>query len=208
MNGGLTVRLLICAGGTGGGVYPALAVYEALKNKPNVETLWVGGEGGMEEDLVKRAGIPFRSVPAAGVHGVGLRALPGNIAKLTRGVIESRRICATSNPMCSSSPAGFVAAPWRGWAKYSHRIVRALILSRVLRSNSFYFADVVTVTAPDSKKYFSHPERIVHTGYPLRSGLSNWSREKATLTLGWILHFPPCWSLAEAKVRARSTWPS
>ncbi|TXI24693.1 MAG: UDP-N-acetylglucosamine--N-acetylmuramyl-(pentapeptide) pyrophosphoryl-undecaprenol N-acetylglucosamine transferase, partial [Nitrosomonas sp.] len=38
------MRLLICAGGTGGGVYPALAVYEALKNRhPNVETLWVGG---------------------------------------------------------------------------------------------------------------------------------------------------------------------
>ena len=58
-------------------MYPALSVYEALKSKhPNVETLWVGGEGGMEEDLVKRAGIPYRSVPAAGVHGVGLRALP------------------------------------------------------------------------------------------------------------------------------------
>src|SRR5687767_15415614 len=39
------------------------------------QTLWVGGEGGMEEDLVKRAGIPYRSIPAAGVHGVGLRKI-------------------------------------------------------------------------------------------------------------------------------------
>ena len=53
------MRLLICAGGTGGGVYPALAVHNALTDRqPGVETLWVGGEGGMEEELVKRAGIP------------------------------------------------------------------------------------------------------------------------------------------------------
>ena len=59
--GGHSVRLLICAGGTGGGVYPALAVHSALTAKvPDVDTLWVGGEGGMEESLVKRQGIPFQ----------------------------------------------------------------------------------------------------------------------------------------------------
>jgi len=55
------VRLLICAGGTGGGVYPALAVLEAFRAEhPDSEILWVGGEGGMEETLVKRMGIPSR----------------------------------------------------------------------------------------------------------------------------------------------------
>jgi len=42
-----------------------------------------------------------------------------------------------------------------------------------------YFSDVVTVTASDSKKYFSRPNRISVTGYPLRADLSAWSREKA-----------------------------
>src|SRR5512142_1354591 len=92
-NGGRTVRLLICAGGTGGGVYPAVAVFQALSARTRgVEALWVGGEGGMEAELVKRAGIPFRSIPAAGLHGVGLRALPGNAAQLTRGTLAARRI--------------------------------------------------------------------------------------------------------------------
>ena len=53
-----------------------------------------------------------------------------------------------------------------------------------------YFADVITVTAPDSKKYFSHPERIIHTGYPLRSGLLNWSREKAVTHFGLDASLP------------------
>ena len=46
------------------------------------------------------------------------------------------------------------------------------------------FADVVTVTASDSRKYFPHPERVVLSGYPLRADLSNWSREKATQRFG------------------------
>ena len=58
-----------------------MAVLQALRN--DVETvLWIGSEGGMEADLVRRAGIPFNSIPAAGVHGVGLRALPGNTWRL------------------------------------------------------------------------------------------------------------------------------
>src|SRR5688572_20832950 len=111
-NGGLSVRLLICAGGTGGGVYPALAVYEALKNKhPNMQTLWVGGEGGMEEALVNRAGISYRSIPAAGVHGVGLSALPKNIFKLIRGVNASRKILKEFKPDVLFFTGGYVAAP-------------------------------------------------------------------------------------------------
>ena len=192
MNGGLSVRLLICAGGTGGGVYPALSVYEVLKSKyPNAETLWVGGEGGMEEDLVKRAGIPFRSVPAAGVHGVGLRALPGNLAKLTRGVLESRRILKDFKPDVLFFTGGYVAAPMAIAGRdlpivlYVPDIEPGLALKFLS-----YFADVITVTAPDSKKYFSHPERIIHTGYPLRSGLLNWSREKAVTHFGLDASLP------------------
>ena len=162
-------------------MYPALAVYEALKNRhPNVEPLWVGGEGGMEEDLVKRAGIPYRSVPAAGVHGVGLHALPGNIAKLTRGVLESRRILKDFKPDVLFFTGGYVAAPMAVAGRNYPIVLYVPDIEPGLALKFLgYFADVVTVTAPDSKKFFSHPELIVHTGYPLRSGLLNWSREKA-----------------------------
>ena len=180
------MRLLICAGGTGGGVYPALAVHNALTSqRPKVETLWVGGEGGMEEELVNRAGISYRSIPAAGVHGVGLRALPGNIAKLTRGVLASRRILREFKPDVLFFTGGFVAAPMAvagrniPTALYVPDIEPGLALKFLSR-----FADVVTVTAPDSNRYFPHPERLVLTGYPLRSDLTTCSREKATQQFG------------------------
>ena len=93
------MRLLICAGGTGGGVYPALAVLQALQAEAqgnphdelapgagalDLQVLWVGSVGGMEADLVKRAGLPYTAIPAAGVHGVGLRTLPGNLLYISR----------------------------------------------------------------------------------------------------------------------------
>jgi UDP-N-acetylglucosamine--N-acetylmuramyl-(pentapeptide) pyrophosphoryl-undecaprenol N-acetylglucosamine transferase len=139
----------------------------------------------MEEELVNRAGISYRSIPAAGVHGVGLRALPGNIAKLTRGVLASRRILREFKPDVLFFTGGFVAAPMAVAGRnipttlYVPDIEPGLALKFLSR-----FADVVTVTAPDSKKYFTRPERLVLTGYPLRSDLSNWSREKATQHFG------------------------
>jgi UDP-N-acetylglucosamine--N-acetylmuramyl-(pentapeptide) pyrophosphoryl-undecaprenol N-acetylglucosamine transferase len=167
-------------------VYPALAVLEALKNKhPNVDPLWVGGEGGMEEELVNRAGIPYRSIPAAGVHGVGLRALPGNLAKLTRGMIRSRRILREFKPDVLFFTGGYVAAPMAVAGRslpivlYVPDIEPGLALKFLA-----YFSDVITVTAPDSKKYFQHPGRIIISGYPLRSDLGNWSRDKATQHFG------------------------
>ena len=106
------MRLLICAGGTGGGVYPALAVFQALTAKrSDVETLWVGGEGGMEAELVKRAGIPFTTIPAAGLHGVGLRTLPRNLSLLARGWFASRRILKEFKPDVLFFTGGYLAGP-------------------------------------------------------------------------------------------------
>ena len=106
------MRLLICAGGTGGGVYPALAVHAALTSKDSdADTLWVGGEGGMEEALVKRRGIAYKSIPSAGLHGVGLAALPRNITKLARGYFAARQILKDFKPDVLFFTGGYVAAP-------------------------------------------------------------------------------------------------
>ncbi|MBI5955237.1 MAG: undecaprenyldiphospho-muramoylpentapeptide beta-N-acetylglucosaminyltransferase [Chloroflexi bacterium] len=186
------MRLLICAGGTGGGVYPALAVHSALTSQqPRTDVLWVGGEGGMEEELVKRAGIPYRSIPAAGVHGVGLRALPGNVAKLARGVLASRRILREFKPHALFFTGGFVAAPMAvagmniPTALYVPDIEPGLALKFLSR-----FADVITVTADDSRKFFPRSKRIVLTGYPLRADLSNWSRDQAFSHFGLDASLP------------------
>ncbi len=154
------MRLLICAGGTGGGVYPALAVLQTIQG--NAEVLWIGGEGGMETQLVERNGIPFKTIPAAGVHGIGLRTLPRNLWQLGRGVFASRRILREFKPDVLFFTGGYVAVPMAlaGWKVpsllYVPDIEPGLALNTLAR-----FADRIAVTAQDSFRYFSHPGRII-----------------------------------------------
>ena len=147
------MRLLICAGGTGGGVYPALAVLQAIKD--NAEVLWIGGEGGMETQLVERSGIPFRTIPAAGVHGIGLRTLPRNLWQLGRGILASRRILREFKPDVLFFTGGYVAVPMAlaGWKVpsllYVPDIEPGLALNTLAR-----FAEKIAVTAEDSLPLF------------------------------------------------------
>ncbi len=184
------MRLLICAGGTGGGVYPALSVLAKLPRE-DVELLWVGGEGGMEAELVERQGFPYASIPAAGVHGVGLRTLPGNIAKLTRGVLASRKILREFKPDVLFFTGGYVAVPMAlaGWKIPSLLYVPDIEPGLALKALA-WFADKITVTAPTSSAYFSRTERIVTTGYPLRSELANWEKKTAREKLALMADEP------------------
>ena len=143
----------------------------------NLETLWVGSEGGMEAELVKRAGLPYRSIPAAGVHGVSLRELPRNLSQLTRGVVASRRILRGFRPDVLFFTGGYVAVPM---AIAGQRIPTLLYVPDIepglaLKALS-RFADRITVTAPDSQRYFN--KNVIVTGYPLRQDLSELGASK------------------------------
>ena len=177
------MRLLISAGGTGGGVYPALAVAGALKEK--AEMLWVGGEGGMESSLVRRAGLPFAAVPAAGVHGVGWRALPGNLLRQLRGFFAARREIKRFRPDAMFFTGGYVAVPV---ALAGIGIPKAIFVPDIepglaLRFIS-RFSSLVMVMSDRSRPYYPKRKDIVVTGYPVRSELNKYSRESGRAVLG------------------------
>ncbi|MGZ9234103.1 MAG: UDP-N-acetylglucosamine--N-acetylmuramyl-(pentapeptide) pyrophosphoryl-undecaprenol N-acetylglucosamine transferase [Anaerolineales bacterium] len=178
------MRLLICAGGTGGGVYPALAVHDALASKvADVETLWVGGESGIEESLVKRHEIPFRSIPAAGLHGVSPLVLPRNLITIGRGILAAYGILREFKPDVLFFTGGYVAVPMalagrlRPSLLYVPDIEPGIALKSLAR-----FADVIAVTTEQSQQFFN--KRVYQTGYPLRSDLARWDRQVAHKHLG------------------------
>ena len=176
------MRLMVCAGATGGGVYPALAVLQALGADVD-EVLWVGSEDGMEAELVAKAGIRFHPIPAAGVHGVGLAALPGNLWKLLKGVFAARKVIKDYKPDLLFFTGGYVAIP-TGLAGrkaptllYVPDIEPGLALKLVAR-----FANRIAVTAEDSRSYFSRKAPVAVTGYPTRTEFMDINRENAFQT--------------------------
>ncbi len=138
----------------------------------------------MEARLVERANVPFKAIPAAGVHGVGLRQLPGNLLRLARGVSAARRILREFRPDVLFFTGGYVAVPMAlagmkiPAALYVPDIEPGLALKTLAR-----FADRIAVTAEESFSYFSRRGRLALTGYPTRSGLASWTRESARRAL-------------------------
>jgi UDP-N-acetylglucosamine--N-acetylmuramyl-(pentapeptide) pyrophosphoryl-undecaprenol N-acetylglucosamine transferase len=164
-------------------VYPALAIVDAIGTRADV--LWVGSIGGMEAALVRRAGVAFEDVPAAGVHGVGLRALPRNVWALVRGVAAARRIMRRFRPDVLLFTGGFVGVPVAvgGWGipklAYLPDIEPGLALRLICR-----LADLVAVTSEDSRRHLHRGAKVVVTGYPTRSGLRAYDRPAAQAALG------------------------
>jgi undecaprenyldiphospho-muramoylpentapeptide beta-N-acetylglucosaminyltransferase len=186
------MRLLICAGGTGGGVYPASAVLSTIqRHNADIKVLWVGGEGGMEARLMERVNIPFKSIPAAGIHGVGLRQLPGNIIKLLRGVKMSNKILHEFHPDVLFFTGGYLAVPM---ALAGMRIPTVLFVPDIEPGLALKtlgrFADRIAVISDDSRRYFSRGERIILTGYPVRHELTTWSHFEACRKLNLSENLP------------------
>jgi UDP-N-acetylglucosamine--N-acetylmuramyl-(pentapeptide) pyrophosphoryl-undecaprenol N-acetylglucosamine transferase len=184
------MRVLISAGGTGGGVYPALAVAKELlvmghSAMTHYQLLWIGLRGGMEAELVPREGLPFKAIHSAGVHGVGWR-LPVNALNLVRGFFEALSLVRVFQPSVLLVTGGFLAVPvaLACWLRRVPIVVYLPDLEPGLAVNVVSrVAARICVTAEDSRKYFAGRPGVV-TGYPVRPGLGEAAREQAARHFG------------------------
>ncbi len=145
----------------------------------------------MEKALVERQGTPFEAIPAAGLHGVGLRALPGNLAQLARGTTQARRILNRFQPDVSFFTGGYVAGPV---ALAGRRVPTVLYVPDIEPGMALKFlsrfADRIAVTADESRAFFPASAQVVETGYPVRPELAQWDRTKARQALGLYEDLP------------------
>jgi UDP-N-acetylglucosamine--N-acetylmuramyl-(pentapeptide) pyrophosphoryl-undecaprenol N-acetylglucosamine transferase len=102
--------VLIMAGGTGGHIFPGLAVAEVLRKK-NVAVRWLGAEGGMETRTVADAGIDLDVVAITGLRGKGLMRWVRMPLMLFKAVWQARRLLEANRPGCAISFGGYAAAP-------------------------------------------------------------------------------------------------
>src|SRR5271163_3666717 len=116
------MKLLIAGGGTGGHVFPAIAIArEWLSRGPEREVVLVGTQRGMEMKLVPQAGLPLETLRAAGLKGKGGTTLLKNLAILGPGLLDAMRILRKHRPVAAFGVGGYAAGPMM-LATWLHRV--------------------------------------------------------------------------------------
>ncbi|MBN8728187.1 MAG: undecaprenyldiphospho-muramoylpentapeptide beta-N-acetylglucosaminyltransferase [Xanthomonadales bacterium] len=102
--------VLIMAGGTGGHIFPGLAVAAELARR-GVPVLWLGAEGGLETRLVPQHGLRLETLSIGGLRGKGVATLLRAPLRLLRAVRAARGLLRCELPRSALSMGGYVAAP-------------------------------------------------------------------------------------------------
>jgi UDP-N-acetylglucosamine--N-acetylmuramyl-(pentapeptide) pyrophosphoryl-undecaprenol N-acetylglucosamine transferase len=169
------MNIAISGGGTGGGVYPALAIASALKAlnlSEGLNLLWIGGSKGPERDLVTREGIDFKAVSSAPIAGMGLRILLAPFL-IGWGLIQSLAIIAKFKPRVLLITGGWVTIP-PALACWLMRIPVVIYCPDVEPGGTIgvlrRIARKVGTVSPESARFYN-PGQVVEVGYPLRADL-------------------------------------
>lgn len=181
------MKFVVTGGGTGGHIYPALAIARGLMDRFGASVYYIGGTRGLESDIVPREGLPFKSIPLAGFKR-GLS--PANLTvawKALSGVMKARGYLKEVGPDAVIGTGGYVCGP----------VVLAAALSGIPtlihEQNAFpgltnrvlaRFSGCVAATFEESKKYFPSRAPVKVTGLPVRKEILAAERDKAREKMG------------------------
>ncbi len=188
---GRPFRIVLAGGGTGGHVYPALAIAEIARRRlGEIDVLFVGVRGRAEEQIVPRASVRIEFVDGRGLTG-GIAGLPGFASSLARGTRAARVILRDFDPDLVVATGGFSSAPTvfaAAWLRAARGRPRLLVheqnaLPGRMNRVAGRLADRVCATFGSSIRFFAR-RKVVHTGYPVRTGIGSRDRASAREALG------------------------
>lgn len=166
------MKVLISGGGTGGHVYPAIAIANKLKDEiEEVEILFVGTKNGIESEIVPKAGYELKTITVQGFRRkISVDNLK-RIVKLFKGLEQSRRIVKKFKPDIVIGTGGYVCGPVVLNASINK------IPTIIHEQNAFpgitnkilsKFVSKILISFEDAKKYFKDKDNVVLTGNPVR----------------------------------------
>jgi len=106
----MSAPVLIMAGGTGGHIFPGLAVAAELRAR-GIPVLWLGSAGGLETRLVPQAGVPIETLAIGGIRGKGVLTLLMAPLRIARAVLAAWRIVRRVRPRGALALGGFASGP-------------------------------------------------------------------------------------------------
>ena len=184
------MKVLLAGGGTGGHVYPAIAIANKIKeHNPDCEILFVGTKNGIESEIVPKAGFELKTVTVQGFkRKIDLDNIK-RVFKLCKGLEQSRRIVKKYKPDIVIGTGGYVSGPVLFNAAMNKRVtivheqnsfpgITNKILSKV--------ATKVLTSFEDSHKRFpeASQDKLVLTGNPVRKEILNSRKFIARKNLG------------------------
>ncbi|MCK8817335.1 undecaprenyldiphospho-muramoylpentapeptide beta-N-acetylglucosaminyltransferase [Natroniella sulfidigena] len=182
------MKILISGGGTGGHIYPGLAIAKSLEQRnDDVEIAFVGTEQGLEADIVPKEGYQLKTIQVQGLpRKVSLDLIKAAFKSLV-GFFEAKLILNNFEPDIVVGTGGYVCGP----------IVLAAALSNiptVIHEQNAYpgltnrllakVVDKIALSNLDAKEYLKDLDKVVLTGNPIRPAILEQNRTKAFKELG------------------------
>ncbi|GDX84999.1 UDP-N-acetylglucosamine--N-acetylmuramyl-(pentapeptide) pyrophosphoryl-undecaprenol N-acetylglucosamine transferase [Methylococcaceae bacterium] len=163
-------RIVIMAGGTGGHIFPALAVAQFLQ-KQGWEVSWLGTKAGLESRVIPENGIEIDWLSVSGLRGKGIFSKFTAIFKLAKSCVEARRILKQRKPNIVLGMGGFVAAPGGLMAKFLGIPLIIHEQNRVVGTTNKLLAKIATKVLQGFPNSFAPSVEAICTGNPLRETL-------------------------------------
>ena len=183
------IRIIISGGGTGGHIFPAVSIANAIKElHPEAEILFVGAEGRMEMHRVPAAGYPIKGLPVAGFDRKNLLKNIPVLIKLFKSQRMARKIVKDFRPHAAVGVGGYASGP-------TLKVAGSMGIPTLLQEQNSYAGVTNKLLAKQAKKIcvayegmerFFDKDKIILTGNPVRQGLLNptTTREEAIASFG------------------------
>jgi UDP-N-acetylglucosamine--N-acetylmuramyl-(pentapeptide) pyrophosphoryl-undecaprenol N-acetylglucosamine transferase len=169
-------RIAFTGGGTGGHVFPGIAVYQTLAEKLDADMFWIGSRGGMEKRILAAYNIPCVGIPTGKLRRYLSLKNFFDLWRVLAGIFHSLFILLARRPHLLFSKGGYVSVP-------PVLAARALGIPVVTHESDFdpglatrinsRCAAKILVSYPETARYFSAPlrKKVVVTGNPVRAAI-------------------------------------
>jgi UDP-N-acetylglucosamine--N-acetylmuramyl-(pentapeptide) pyrophosphoryl-undecaprenol N-acetylglucosamine transferase len=165
------MRVILAGGGTGGHLFPGLAVAREFRRRDAMtEILFVGTDQGIETRVLPREGFPLETIAVRGLKGRGLRGYWDALYRIPAGLVQSLAIVRRFRPDCIIGLGGYASGPLLLAGKF--RRIRCAIMEQNLQpgfTNKMLarFVDKIFTSYRETASYLPS-QKVLETGNPVR----------------------------------------
>ncbi len=169
------MRIVIAGGGTGGHLFPGIAIAEEfLKRDNKTQVIFIGTNRGIESRLLGQLGYELKEIDIEGVKGRGIKALMKVIYQIPKSLWQSRQILKQFRPGIVMGVGGYASGPAVLTAHFMGAptvIAEQNAIPGVTNKILGHFVDKIFVTYEQSKTFFSET-KVIFSGNPVRASLA------------------------------------